>query len=57
MNSYCEFVTRLIPEKHLENVLGKNAMNIFTRILNNGSSSEKPLYSPGFKGPRGRGFE
>jgi predicted TIM-barrel fold metal-dependent hydrolase len=32
MDAYCEFVARLIPEKYLENVLGKNALNIFTRI-------------------------
>ena len=34
MDTYLEFVKRLIPEKHLENVLGKNALNIFTRISN-----------------------
>jgi predicted TIM-barrel fold metal-dependent hydrolase len=32
MDSYLEFVARLVPEKHLENVLGKNALDIFTRI-------------------------
>jgi len=32
MDAYCEFVARLVPEKYLENVLGKNVLNIFTRI-------------------------
>ena len=30
--AYLDFVTRIVPEKHLEKVLGKNAFNIFTRI-------------------------
>jgi predicted TIM-barrel fold metal-dependent hydrolase len=34
MDAYLEFVKRLIPEKHLERVLGKNTLNIFTRISN-----------------------
>lgn len=34
MDAYLEFVKRIIPEKHLENVLGKNALCIFTRIAN-----------------------
>jgi hypothetical protein len=30
--AYLDFVTIIVPEKHLENVLEKNAFNIFTRI-------------------------
>lgn len=32
MDAYLEFVAMFIPEKHLENVLGKNALNVFTKI-------------------------
>ncbi len=34
MDVYLDFVERIVPEKHLENVLGKNALNIFTKISN-----------------------
>jgi hypothetical protein len=34
MAAYFDFVTRIVPEKHFENVLEKNALNIFTRIPN-----------------------
>ena len=30
--AYLDFVTRIVPEKHVEKVLEKNASNIFTRI-------------------------
>ncbi len=32
MDAYLDFIKRIIPEKHLENVLGKNALNVFTKI-------------------------
>lgn len=31
---YLDFIKRIVPEKHLENVLGENALNVFTRIPN-----------------------
>lgn len=31
---YLEFIKRIVPEKHLENVLGENALKIFTRMAN-----------------------
>ena len=34
MDVYLGFIKKIVPEKHLENVLGKNALNIFTRITN-----------------------
>jgi len=34
MAAYLDFVKRIVPEKHLEKVLEKNAFNIFTRIPN-----------------------
>jgi len=33
MAAYLDFVMRIVPEKHLEKVLGGNASNIFTRIF------------------------
>jgi len=32
LTAYLDFVTRIVPEKHPEKVLEKNAFNIFTRI-------------------------
>jgi len=34
MDVYLDFVESIVPDKHLENVLGKNALNIFTKISN-----------------------
>jgi uncharacterized protein len=34
MTAYLGFVVKIVPEKHLEMVLGKNALKIFTRLLN-----------------------
>lgn len=34
VDAYLDFVERIVPEKYLENVLGKNALNIFTRLPN-----------------------
>lgn len=35
MDIYLDFIKKIVPEKHLEKVLGKNALKIFTRITNN----------------------
>ncbi|MEI8173035.1 MAG: TatD family hydrolase [Deltaproteobacteria bacterium] len=32
MDEYRDFVSRIVPDKHLENVLGENALNLFGRI-------------------------
>ncbi|MCX5855136.1 MAG: amidohydrolase family protein [Deltaproteobacteria bacterium] len=32
MDVYRDFVSKIVPDKHLENVLGKNALNLFGRI-------------------------
>ena len=32
IDAYLDFVKRIVPEKYLENVLGKNALNIFPRL-------------------------
>jgi uncharacterized protein len=32
MDAYIEFVMKVVPERHLENVLGQNALNLFSRI-------------------------
>ncbi|HVO65382.1 MAG TPA: amidohydrolase family protein [Syntrophales bacterium] len=32
VDAYLDFVESIVPEKHLEDVLGKNALNIFPRI-------------------------
>ncbi len=34
IDAYLDFIERIVPEKHLENVLGKNALNIFSRLPN-----------------------
>jgi hypothetical protein len=34
VDAYLDFVESIVPEKHLENVLGKNALNIFPRLPN-----------------------
>jgi predicted TIM-barrel fold metal-dependent hydrolase len=34
IDAYLDFVERIVPEKHLENVLGKNALNIFPGLPN-----------------------
>ena len=34
VDAYIDFVERIVPEKHLENVLGKNALNVFPGLPN-----------------------
>jgi predicted TIM-barrel fold metal-dependent hydrolase len=34
IDAYLDFIEKIVPEKHLENVLGKNALNIFPGLPN-----------------------
>ena len=34
ITAYLDLVKRIVPEKYLDNVLGGNALNIYTRIPN-----------------------
>jgi predicted TIM-barrel fold metal-dependent hydrolase len=32
MDAYIDFVKRIVPDRYLESILGKNALNLFGRL-------------------------